>query len=88
MKNHYFVGFASGKQKKDPSKMWYAINTFGENRFGNLDIVPVFLKDKEEYDRLVAEAPPLYSAVTITCDQFGSVLEFKAVDGVPKLNCQ
>lgn len=87
MKHHYYVGFASGTSKKT-GKPWYALRVLGDNQFGNLDISPIFLKDDEEYQRLQKEAPPFGSAVSITCDQFGSIIEFKAVEGVPKLNLQ
>lgn len=85
MKNHYYVGFASGTSKKT-GKPWYAVRILGDNQYGNLDITPIFLSDEDEFQKLEREAPPFGSAVTVTCDQFGRVIEFKAVDGVPKLN--
>ena len=39
MKNNYFVGFASGESKKT-GRPWWAINLFGLNRYGHIDIIP------------------------------------------------
>lgn len=87
MKNSYFIGFASGTSKKSDRK-WWAINLFGLNRFGHIDIIPVFLKSEEEFEEMQKIAPPLFSAVTILRDANDNIVSFKAVDGVPKLNVQ
>ena len=87
MKNNYFVGFASGESKKT-GRPWWAINLFGLNRYGHIDIIPVFLKSEEEFQEMQKIAPPLFSAVTILRDANDNVASFKAVDGVAKLNVQ
>ena len=87
MKNSYFVGFASGTSKKT-GRPWWVINTFGLNKYGRVDIIPVFLKSEEEFEEMQKIAPPMFSPVTILRDANDSVVTFKAVDGVPKLNVQ
>lgn len=87
MENQYFVGFASGTSKKTQNP-WYALRILGENQFGNLDIIPIFLSDEKEFERLKKVAPAFGSAVSVTLNSFGRVVEFKAIDNVPKLNFQ
>ena len=87
MKHSYFIGFASGESKKT-GRPWWAINLFGVNRYGHIDIIPVFLESEDQFEEMQKKAPPLFSAVEILLDANNNVASFKAIDGVPKLNVQ
>lgn len=85
MENAYFIDFANGV-KKATGRAWFAIRLFGLNKYGNIDIVPVFVNSEEEFELLKKNAPPQFSAVRLLTDRNGTIVEFKALDSVPKLN--
>ena len=86
MENLYYLGFAHGV-KKQTGRPWWCIRLFGTDRFGEINVIPLFLSSEEEFDRLQKTAPAQFSAVQITTHPTtGAVTVFKALDGVPKLN--
>ena len=88
IQNLYYLGFASGV-KKQTGHAWWCIRLFGTDRFGEINVIPLFLASEEEYQRLQKDAPPQFSAVQITTHPTsGAVTVFKRLDGVPPLNCK
>lgn len=87
MKYHYLVGFSSGKSKA--GRDWWSINLFGLDRYGKVNVVPVFVNSAEEWDEAQKKAPPQFTAVNVITDSVtGRFVEIKAIDGVAKLNAQ
>lgn len=88
MENLYYLGFANGV-KKQTGRAWWCIRLFGTDRFGEINVIPLFLSSEEEFNRLQKIAPAQFSAVQIsTHPTTGAVTVFKALDGVPKLNAK
>lgn len=68
MKANYYMGQTIGKKRSDGSP-FFAINILSMNRFGNLDVVPLFV-NKKEYDEILEmdfdPGDPVKVSVTFT----------------------
>lgn len=57
MKANYYMGQTIGKKRSDGSP-FYCINILAMNRFGNLDVAPLFVTEREYDDILEMDLEP------------------------------
>lgn len=57
MQANYYMGQNIGKKRSDQSP-FYAINILAMNRFGSLDVVPLFVTDQQYHDILDKQFRP------------------------------
>lgn len=85
MTHTYFMGASSGKSRKT-GENWFSIQLLRENRWGNVEIKPLFIPSEERWKKLVSACPPVGAAVLVTVDIDGIPVSVSAVKDVPALD--
>lgn len=85
MKYMYFTGVASGTSKKT-EKPWWSINVLRTNRWGSIEIKPLYCATQKDWEELCAICPAVGAPVDIKTDLDGNIVDITEVKDIPALD--
>lgn len=85
MKHMYFTGVASGESKKTGNP-WWSINVLRTNRWGSIEVKPLYCSTAKDFEELAAICPTPGTAVTVKLDLDGNIIDITPEKDIPVLD--